>query len=362
MKNYRVVPVIIITAVLTTMVFNHILYLSNVDSFYGDTMDYTNLTLQVKSTYPTVTVTIPENKTPLEETQCFADPVQDQYNAVGLSSNQTYDHIKEMCSKYTDADFDGCKVPNVVHLIPGRGFKFHHYLNIRAIKKVLNPDRIYIHGEVFPFDNRFFMQAVSEFDLDLVVSRNFQTIFNGIPVRNGEHKADVLRMEALLKYGGIYLDMDAYPIKSFERFLKDEFSIGYQNQEQNYGLNNGIMISKKCSRFLLNWYEQYAYFNPDQWDTHSVQLPLKLYEENPTQVRAYRHELLSWWCFDGKVETLPMFKPYNGNNWKNVYAVHSFYRVYAGTTPFPINFETIKTLDNSFGRFARYVLYGGPPM
>lgn len=116
------------------------------------------------------------------------------------------------------------------------------------------------------------------------------------------------------------------------------------------------------SRFLLNWYEQYREFNPDEWDTHSVQLPLKLYEKNPKHVKAYRHELLSWWCFDGKVDSLPMFKQYNANNWKNVYAVHSFYRVYAGTTPFPINFDTIKMLDNSFGRFARYVLYGGPPM
>ncbi|KAJ3270325.1 hypothetical protein HDV01_007904 [Terramyces sp. JEL0728] len=351
MKGNRSLWNIIATTIITTLICNLAIH------YFNHNADHDMLSHPQHKPE-----TIPEDKEPLKETKCYLDPVPDQFRAVSLSSNETYHSIKEVCSTYTEQDFQSCTVPNVVHLIPGRGFKFHHYLNIKAIKKILKPERIYIHGELLPFDNKFFMQSVAEFDLDLVVSRNIETIFDGVPVRNGEHRADILRIEALLKYGGIYLDMDAYPIKPFEQFLKDEFSIGYQNQEENYGLNNGIMIAKKCSRFLLKWYEQYKSFNPENWDEHSVQLPMKLYEQDSSHVKAYKHKLLSWWCFDGNPKTLPMFKKYKQSEWRDVYAIHSFYRVYEGTTPFPIDFDTVKTLDNSFGRFARHVLYDGPPM
>ncbi|KAJ3254815.1 hypothetical protein HK103_006805 [Boothiomyces macroporosus] len=305
---------------------------------------------------------IPADKKPLPASHCYSDPLEDQYNAVTMDSNQTYHYIMNMCSNYTEASYRSCKVPKIVHLVPGRRFKFHHYLNIKAIKKIIKPDRIYVHGEIFPFSSKFFMDAVHEFDLDLVLSRTITSTFSGQPIEAGEHKADLIRMEALIRYGGIYLDMDAFPIKRFDRFLDDEFSIGYQNQEEDYGLNNGIMISKKCSRFALKWYEEYKSFDPQDWDHHSVKLPLKIYRNNTELAKAYRHELVSWWSWDKNWKELPMFKPYDSSDWLNVYAVHSFYRLYAGNTPFPINFQTVKNIDNSFGRFARHVLYNGPAM
>ncbi|KAJ3261010.1 hypothetical protein HK103_006965 [Boothiomyces macroporosus] len=301
--------------------------------------------------------TIPPDLEQYPESKCYSNPVADQFDSVKLDSVQTLQHIEDMCSGYTDQDFASCPVPNVVHLIPGKSFKFHHYLNIVAIKKIIKPEHIYVHGEIFPFDSQFFMKAVQEFNLELVVSRTFSTIYRNITLFHGEHKADILRMEALLKYGGIYLDMDAYPIKSFKRFMNDEFSIGYQNQEEEYGLNNGIMIGKKCSRFLLRWFRQYKYFNPDHWDEHSVTLPLKLYHKDPSYVKAYGKELLSWWYQD--VNKLPMFKPYIPEEWADVYAVHSFYRSLKDTV---VDFDTVKTIGNSFGHYARYVLYDGPPM
>ncbi|KAJ3311425.1 hypothetical protein HDV04_004027 [Boothiomyces sp. JEL0838] len=298
--------------------------------------------------------TIPPDLEQYPESKCYSNPVTDQFDSVKLDSVQTLQHIEDMCSGYTDQDFASCPVPNVVHLIPGKSFKFHHYLNIVAIKKIIKPDHIYVHGEIFPFDSQFFMKAVQEFNLELVVSRTFSTIYRNITLFHGEHKADILRMEALLKYGGIYLDMDAYPIKSFKRFMNDEFSIGYQNQEEEYGLNNGIMIGKK---FLLRWFRQYKYFNPDHWDEHSVTLPLKLYHKDPSYVKAYGKELLSWWHQD--VDKLPMFKPYIPEEWADVYAVHSFYR---SLKDIVVDFDTVKTISNSFGHYARYVLYDGPPM
>lgn len=103
---------------------------------------------------------IPADKKPLPASHCYSDPLEDQYNAVTMDSNQTYHYIMNMCSNYTEASYRSCKVPKIVHLVPGRRFKFHHYLNIKAIKKIIKPDRIYVHGEIFPFSSKFFMDAV----------------------------------------------------------------------------------------------------------------------------------------------------------------------------------------------------------
>ena len=46
--------------------------------------------------------------------------------------------------------------------------------------------------------------------------RDVKTIF-GNSVTNFAHKADVIRLEVLLKYGGIYLDSDTWLIQDFSK-------------------------------------------------------------------------------------------------------------------------------------------------
>lgn len=123
-----------------------------------------------------------------------------------------------------------------------------------------------------------------------------------------------------------------------------------------------LKVCLKLKRFLLRWYEEYRFFNHTQWDESSVRVPLRLYEQDNSHVKVYERELLSWWSFEGNPFIMPMFKPYQKEEWVDVHAVHSFYRLFAGNIPQDYDFETVKELDNSFGRYARNILYGGPPL
>lgn len=45
--------------------------------------------------------------------------------------------------------------------------------------------------------------------VDLKRARKFDNIF-GRPITEFAHKADIIRLEALLEHGGIYVDLDVY--------------------------------------------------------------------------------------------------------------------------------------------------------
>jgi hypothetical protein len=97
------------------------------------------------------------------------------------------------------------------------------------------------------------------------------------------HKADKIRLEMLLKYGGVYMDIDTITYRPYNELLKYDFIMGIQ--EEDYGVNNStllcnaILFSKKNNIFLIEWIKQYeTYFISDGWCEASVHLPYKIYD------------------------------------------------------------------------------------
>ncbi|KAJ3254398.1 hypothetical protein HK103_007192 [Boothiomyces macroporosus] len=293
--------------------------------------------------------------------KCFIDPRTDSKIISTKDGPEMAALIEKECALVDPSVRDDCVIPNVVHLTIGRKFRFENYLSVKSIHDIIKPDMIFVHGDVFPMENELFARAIKEFKLELVLSRKGDTVYN-ITVTKGEHMSDIVRMETLIRYGGMYFDLDVFVLKDMKPFLKkeNEFVIGYQNKESHFGLNNGLMLSKRCSRFMIWWYRNYQTMNPKDWDYHSVKLPLKLYDMNPANVLAVDKELLSDW------HNLPMFqKKYDPEFWKDVRAIHSFYRPYRTLmekNKKVVDFETVKDIDNNFGRWARFILYGGPPL
>lgn len=48
----------------------------------------------------------------------------------------------------------------------------------------------------------------------------------GTPVKHYAHKADIVRMEALLRWGGIYLDIDVITLRPFDHLLDKDMVMG----------------------------------------------------------------------------------------------------------------------------------------
>ena len=117
-------------------------------------------------------------------------------------------------------------------------------------------------------------------------ARSFDTIF-GNPISKFAHKADILRLQALLEYGGIYLDLDVYTIRSYEPFMHFDTVLGLEGGVSplpRQGLCNGLMIAAKNSTFIQKWYQTYKAFNDDDWAGLSIRMPLKIALRHPEEV------------------------------------------------------------------------------
>ena len=122
--------------------------------------------------------------------------------------------------------------------------------------------------------------------VEAIRAREFDTIFDN-SITKFAHKADVIRLEALLQYGGIYLDLDVYTIRSFSPFLNFPTVLALEGGVEKLplqGLCNGIIVSERNSSFLRRWYEGYKEFRDEDWAGMSVKFPLKLAMQHPEEL------------------------------------------------------------------------------
>lgn len=90
-----------------------------------------------------------------------------------------------------------------------------------------------------------------------------------------------------MEYGGIYLDLDVYTIRSFEPLRHFDTVLGLEGGVPSLkpqGLCNGIIVSIPNSPFLRRWYESYRSFDYTNWAGHSVQKPLELALQYPNEL------------------------------------------------------------------------------
>ena len=98
-------------------------------------------------------------------------------------------------------------------------FSFFNYLVLLVARLHIQPTTLFVHSDTEP--NTCWWK-VSKQDPDIrmtvVKSHRAQKIFSK-PVKYRFHRFDVLRLEVLLKYGGIYLDSDVPVLRSFDPLL-----------------------------------------------------------------------------------------------------------------------------------------------
>jgi hypothetical protein len=126
----------------------------------------------------------------------------------------------------------------------------------------------------------------------------------GRPLAHYAHKSDVVRLQALLAHGGIYLDLDIIltqnldALRIFPTLLAEEsiapgalnlvthtLGDGYGDLSSRArgvsGLANAVILAVPQSPFLQRWYDAYRSFDGTQWDYHSCKLPLLLHQSHP---------------------------------------------------------------------------------
>ena len=185
------------------------------------------------------------------------------------------------------AIYDGLPVPKAIHFVFGmRGVEelpYYAYLAIASAKARNKGWTIYFHYHHEPTGSNWEM-IKNEVVRVYVPEFSF---FRFARFRHYAHKADVVRMLALRRIGGAYLDLDTICCKPLEPLRSNAFVMGVQATIPGAvgGLCNAVMLSAPRARFLRNWLARYSSFRSSGrdslWDFHSVRLPVRLSVKYP---------------------------------------------------------------------------------
>jgi hypothetical protein len=206
-------------------------------------------------------------------------------------------------------------IPNIFHFVfgmspdfGGKPFSLVHYLAIKSAIAVNKPDACYFHYQYEP-SGQWWDKVKEQLVLNQVEAP--KSIF-GRELLHVAHQSDVVRLQMLKKYGGVYLDTDTISIKPLHSFYKSSFVIGQQFKPKYVfydshllriltglrrlnieavlnprveGLCNAVMMSERESPFVSLWLDSYHSFRSkgrdEYWGEHSVFLPQRLADENP---------------------------------------------------------------------------------
>jgi len=170
-------------------------------------------------------------------------------------------------------------IPSIFHFIfvGGRPFSFIHYLAVLTANKVNRPECIYFHHTELP-TGVWWEKARMMLTLHKV--EPIHEIY-GNPIKYPAHMADVIRMQMLQQFGGVYLDLDMICINPLKPLMNKEFVMG---MEPGTGLCNAVIMARPGAKFLTRWQSHYHNFNGEHWNQHSVILPWQLAGEYPEDI------------------------------------------------------------------------------
>ena len=191
-------------------------------------------------------------------------------------------------------------IPNNLHYVhlsnSGRPWKLHHYLSVKSAYIRGGFDSITIWVDTIP-EGKWWDLTKKMVNVQQVIP---PTEIFGKPITQEAHKSDVIRLQVLIQYGGVYVDTDTIFVKSFKDLLNNKVVLGQQNVNGSEGLCPAVILSEPNSVFLNNWLmgfkDSFGGGPPGSttWCTHSVQYPLWLSQQIPQELTLVNHEAFFW--------------------------------------------------------------------
>ncbi|XP_064635469.1 uncharacterized protein LOC135492763 [Lineus longissimus] len=264
--------------------------------------------------------------------------------------------IPSQSSKVPPAPYVDSVVPKIVHFTwysdptKKNTFRFHHFISMLSAYKHIQPTKVMFWHERVPV-GEWWRQIKEKVPVIEMKYRKGPTEIFGKPIKVAEHKSDIVRLEAVMNYGGIYTDLDVIVLKSFDPLLKYNTTMGYETGAgAANGLCNGIIISRPHAKFLEIWHNEYRSFKDWEWAIHSVILPAQLATKYPSLIHTEAKTLhrpnwreIKWLYNNGTIY-----------DWSQNYAVHLWYRFHNVDH----NPEDIKAINTTMGEMFRYIYYG----
>ncbi|KAH3753969.1 uncharacterized protein LOC127848540 isoform X2 [Dreissena polymorpha] len=245
-------------------------------------------------------------------------------------------------------------IPKIVHYVwfGVREMDFMMYLSILSALYIVNPDKVFIHGEG-GLTGKYFTKIRHDKRVVLIKRERPFEVY-GHKLLYTQHRSDIVRAEVLLKYGGIYMDWDVLWLKSPDELIQTGYDTianfdHMQKEKFPETINLGVLMAKPKSTFIKRWQDALRNYKTDDFLYNAVELPYKVYEKYPEYLYIERH--LQVMCFHLKCH--PTFKENYKDfineqafDWRTeAYAIHFTY-------PDPEELTDEKKCRNGVGRFA----------
>ena len=251
-------------------------------------------------------------------------------------------------------------IPKILHFCFGMSRDFGgapwslvHHVCIKTAVERIKPAKAFIYCEYEP-RNRWWQLTREMVTVEKITAP--REIF-GNQLLHPAHRADVVRLEKLLEFGGIYLDCDVFVHRDFDDLLQHSAVLGQEGEGGHYGLCNAVILAEPQAPFIKRWYGEYRSFRStgqdDYWNEHSVQIPSVLSRYYPKEITVLPHTAFfhpAW----GKEDLKKIFESVGPICLKETYATHlweskSWYPYYLGSlTP-----GRVRHVNNNFHYWVR---------
>ena len=233
-------------------------------------------------------------------------------------------------------------VPNIVHFVWNTldEFKFHHYLSALGALRYQKPDQILFHISDKRPDGGWW------YDFKKEAGDVLRIVYRDKSITTISNQVEMIRIEVLLKHGGIYVDTDAMIVRNMDAIRHYNFSIGMDIN----GLNNGIILSAPESPFLQIYYESYKHLGNRNSSTELHRLA----SEHPDLIHIEpsalsRPQWTDWWDMNRAWRNGALVE------WSHSYVINWMYDKFHHND---YNSEQIKYMNTTFGEVARHIYFG----
>ncbi len=227
---------------------------------------------------------------------------------------------------------------------------FRDYMAIMSAYKSLQPDRIIIHtysdmeGKYWNLIQKWKTNPQIKVEVSRV--QRLSKI-GGKRVKSIEHEADYIKLQGLLKFGGVTSDFDVIivngtKIKQIQQISECVLTI------DGDAINIGFSSCIKNSSLVRKWLDSYHNdFQPNDWSYNSAGIPTKMLQAEV----CYNVYVDATICVPRWSEAPAIWLVHNGLNWRSKTAAHYFSK----HNYFKQDDESLLEKDNSFGEMLRYV-------
>ncbi|HUN73056.1 MAG TPA: glycosyltransferase [Steroidobacteraceae bacterium] len=263
-------------------------------------------------------------------------------------------------------------IPRILHYcfgmsrdFGGRPWSLMHYVGLQSAIDRIAPSRVHFYCEHEP---RGPWWSLTRDRVNVIPIKAPRSIY-GNPVVHYAHRADIVRLEKLIEYGGIYLDADVCVHRSFDDLLSHPVVLAQERADSDRGLCNAVILAEPGARFLLRWHAEYQSFRSrgkdDFWIEHSVQAPSRLARQFPDELCVLPQTAFYWPSWDPEgirlmfesTERLALTGSYATHLWESM----TWERYLKDLVP-----GRVRAIDSNFHRWARPYLealpddYGAP--